>query len=147
MQAIKLSFVQQLLGRSPNSGNASDHGFNTGCPISRAPFAREVGKAPVHIWQRRFYDFNVWTEHKRIEKLRYIHRNPVARGLATEPEQWDWSSFRAYAFGEIGPVRINEWQILKRRFGQDDYCERTRPLGSRSIVQSDTRPVTMLSSP
>jgi len=32
------------------------------------------------VWQRRFYDFNVWTEQKRIEKLRYMHRNPVKRG-------------------------------------------------------------------
>ena len=31
------------------------------------------------IWRRRFYDFNVWTERKRIEKLRYMHRNPVKR--------------------------------------------------------------------
>jgi hypothetical protein len=34
---------------------------------------------PQRFWQARFYDFNVWTEHKRIEKLRYIHRNPVER--------------------------------------------------------------------
>jgi putative transposase len=34
-----------------------------------------------HIWQRRFYDFNVWSARKRIEKLRYMHRNPVNRGL------------------------------------------------------------------
>jgi putative transposase len=27
-----------------------------------------------HVWQRRFYDFNVWTARKRIEKLRYMHR-------------------------------------------------------------------------
>src|ERR1700704_5807440 len=35
--------------------------------------------APDPIWQKRFYDFNVWTE--RIEKLRYMNRNPVKRGL------------------------------------------------------------------
>jgi hypothetical protein len=35
----------------------------------------------AHIWQKRFYDFNVWTEHKHIENLRYMHRNPVNRGL------------------------------------------------------------------
>src|ERR1700751_5023784 len=29
-----------------------------------------------HFWQVRYYDFPVWTEAKRIEKLRYIHRNP-----------------------------------------------------------------------
>src|SRR5437667_9428780 len=51
---------------------------------------------PHHIWQARFYDFNVWTERKRIEKLRYMHRNPVQRGLVESPEQWRWSSFRWY---------------------------------------------------
>ena len=33
------------------------------------------------FWQARYYDFNVFTEKKRIEKLRYIHRYPVKRGL------------------------------------------------------------------
>jgi REP-associated tyrosine transposase len=45
------------------------------------------------VWQKRFHDFNVWSEQKRIEKLRYMHRNPVRRGLAEKPEQWKWSSF------------------------------------------------------
>src|SRR5437868_9816554 len=38
------------------------------------------------FWQARYYDFNVWSERKRIEKLRYIHRNPVKRGLVESPE-------------------------------------------------------------
>jgi putative transposase len=62
----------------------------------------------VRIWQRRFYDFNVWSHEKRVEKLRYIHRNPVTRGLVTEPDQWAWSSFRTYLYGEIGLVRVGE---------------------------------------
>ena len=73
-------------------------------------------RAPV--WQRRFYDFNVWSARKQIEKLRYMHRNPVKRGLVTSPEQWKWSSFRAYCYLETGPVRVNfqEWaQEIKRR--------------------------------
>jgi REP element-mobilizing transposase RayT len=37
-----------------------------------------------HVWQARFYDFNVWTEPKRVEMLRYMHRNPVKRGLVAE---------------------------------------------------------------
>jgi hypothetical protein len=57
---------------------------------------------PQRFWQRRFYDFNVFTEKKRIEKLRYMHRNPVKRGLAEKPEDWRWSSFRQYASGEKG---------------------------------------------
>ncbi len=52
----------------------------------------------------------VFTERKRVEKLRYMHRNPVKRGLVLEPGQWGWSSFRHYAQGERGPVLVNEEQ-------------------------------------
>jgi putative transposase len=70
---------------------------------------------PKHFWQRRFYDFNVWTAHKRVEKLKYMHRNPVRRGLVETPDQWDWSSFRAYACGEGGQVVVNDWSVLKMK--------------------------------
>jgi hypothetical protein len=71
------------------------------------------GSLPIcRARQARFYDFNVWTERKRIEKLRYIHRNPVKRGLVAAPEHWRWSSFRWYLCGEVGPVRIIDTDIL-----------------------------------
>jgi hypothetical protein len=75
---------------------------------------RKPGEEPAfpvssnRFWQARFYDFNVRTEKKQIEKLRYIHPNPVARGLVASLEQWQWSSFRWYSSGEVGPVRIND---------------------------------------
>jgi putative transposase len=75
---------------------------------------RDPGQqSSMPIWQPRFYDFNVWTEHKRIEKLRYMHRNPVKRGLVEAPEQWLWSSFRYYKYGEAGLVRINDCDIMR----------------------------------
>src|SRR2546426_11287583 len=43
---------------------------------------------PYRVWQRRFYDLNVWSEKKRLEKLNYMHANPVKRGVVTSPEQW-----------------------------------------------------------
>jgi putative transposase len=63
---------------------------------------------PPAFWQKRYYDFNVYSQRKYIEKLRYIHRNPVKRGLVASPELWRWSSFRSYYFGESGPVKIGE---------------------------------------
>ena len=62
-----------------------------------------------HVWQRRFYDFHVWSERKRVEKLRYMHRNPVKDGLVQGPEQWMWSSYRSYASNEEGMVKLNQW--------------------------------------
>ncbi len=56
-----------------------------------------VGKARTHrVWQRRFVPFNVYTEKKVLQKLDYMHNNPVKRRLATSPGDWPWSSWRFY---------------------------------------------------
>ena len=47
-------------------------------------------------WQRRFYPFNVYSDEKRLEKLDYMHHNPVKRGLVDGPGDWPWSSWRFY---------------------------------------------------
>jgi REP-associated tyrosine transposase len=67
------------------------------------------------FWQARYYDFNVWSERKRIEKLRYMHRNPVKRGLVERPEDWEWSSFNHYATGAVGIVEIESQWAAKAR--------------------------------
>ena len=78
--------------------------------------ARQLAlRAGEPFWQARYYDFNVWSERKFVEKLRYIHRNPVKRGLVERPEDWEWSSFRHYACGEAGTVEIeSQWTARKR---------------------------------
>ena len=100
MQAVKQGFARRVLRKRRASTQAE-------------LFGREAEP----VWQRRFYDFNVWSECKRIEKLRYMHRNPVKRGLVLEPEQWRWSSYRDYADGEVGAARINQWgaAIMKQK--------------------------------
>jgi REP-associated tyrosine transposase len=92
MQVLKQRFARRVLQRKRR-------------PTRQA----ELWPQEPHVWQHRFYDFNVWSERKRIEKLRYMHRNPVKRGLVLEPEQWAWSSYRYYAYQEEGRVKINRW--------------------------------------
>ncbi len=70
-----------------------------------------------HFWQRRFYDFNVWSARKQSEKLCYMHRNPVTRGLVSAPELWAWSSYRWYASAEAGVVKVNDWPTTVKRVG------------------------------
>ena len=72
-------------------------------------------KGQTHLWQRRYYDFNVWNHDKTVEKLKYMHRNPVRRGLVTKPEDWPWSSYRHYSTGLEGTVEIeSHWTACKR---------------------------------
>jgi putative transposase len=89
MQVLKQRTARALLPKCKPKDPRQTHLFGE-APL-RAPF-----------WQARFYDFNVWTEHKRVEKLKYMHRNPVKRGLVTSPENWRWSSYRCYALQESG---------------------------------------------
>jgi putative transposase len=58
------------------------------------------------FWLRRYYDFNVRTEAKRIEKLQYIHWNPMKLGLVERPEDWQWSSCHFYQTGKSGRVTL-----------------------------------------
>ena len=111
-------------------------GKRTGAGITVAGYAvgEAVGSADVGLtsrtppWQARYYDFNVWSEHKFTEKLRYIHRNPVTRGLVARPEDWAWSSFCHYANGEAGQVEIeSQWTARKREQSGIFLTVRTHP--------------------
>ena len=73
------------------------------------PFAAARCEAPA-FWQRRFYDFNVWSSKKVKEKLEYMHRNPVQRKLVLHPKDWPWSSWSHYAKGEVGLIGIDRME-------------------------------------
>jgi putative transposase len=77
-----------------------------------------AGEFSGRFWQSRFYDFNLWGQEKEVEKLKYMHRNPVVRGLVASPEDWRWSSYRSYAYGEAGLVRTNDWTWWEERIRQ-----------------------------
>ncbi len=68
---------------------------------------RETMLEAKHLWQRRFYDFNLWSWRKVREKLDYMHANPVKRKLVRHPKDWPWSSWSYYEKGERGLVTID----------------------------------------
>ena len=61
---------------------------------------------PRPFWLTRYFDLNVFTHNKLIDKLHYIHHNPVARGLVKAPQDWPHSSYRHYTLNEPIPVQI-----------------------------------------
>ena len=64
-------------------------------------------ESTYRVWQRRFYDFNVWSESKRLEKLQYMHGNPVKRRLVANPVDWPWSSWRFYHLGDSSVLAMD----------------------------------------
>jgi hypothetical protein len=64
-------------------------------------------EAEYRVWQRRYYAMNIFTDQKRLEKLRYMHGNPVKRGLVASPDQWQWFSFRFYHVDDASVLRMD----------------------------------------
>ena len=74
---------------------------------------------PASVLANPLLHFNVLTHRKHVEKLRYMHRNPVEQGLVDKPEDWPWSSFRHYLSGEPGRIEIeSEWTWNQRQMTQ-----------------------------
>ena len=71
------------------------------------------GRKTYRFWQPGGgIDVNLWTEAKVWEKVDYCHNNPLRRGLAAQPEDWEYSSYRDFAAGRtVGPIPI-DWGSL-----------------------------------
>lgn len=73
-----------------------------------APILKRItdSSGRVRFWQTGGgYDRNVYTEDELIEKIAYIHQNPVRRGLVERPGDWRWSSAGHYEQDDryVGP--------------------------------------------
>jgi putative transposase len=77
--------------------------------------SRKLRDDRPQFWQDRYFDSNIRGEAARSEVIRYIHRNPVKRGLVASPGDYQWSSFNHYATGIRGVVEIeSEWTARLR---------------------------------
>ncbi len=103
MQALKQGFARKLLARLRRVADP------------RQPWLWNAAVEEGRVWQHRFYDFVVFTAKKRVEKINYMHENPVKRALVLEPGQWRWSSYRVYTLGGRGPVLVNQAQKIELR--------------------------------
>ena len=103
-----------------------------------------LSREPGPFWYTRYYDFNVWNDAKRVEKLRYMHRNPVTRGLVDSPEKWPWSSFTHFLTGDKGVVEVeSEWTFKEReRRGEPPRLKRTTPPSAKEA--EDGAPANLL---
>ncbi len=45
-----------------------------------------------------------------LQKLEYLHNNPVKRGLVTAPEHWHYSSAHEWLAGSFPVLRYDSWR-------------------------------------
>ena len=104
MQELKKRSAQQIIATLTRN---QDH------PRSCAMLDRLRLPPTVHndsyfrVWQRRYVPFNVYSRKKVLEKLDYMHNNPVMKRLVSSPDQWRWSSFRFYYLNDSSVLTMD----------------------------------------
>ncbi len=78
--------------------------------------AQPNGERHYRFWQRGGgYDRNMIRLATVHQEIRYIHANPVRRGLVDAPEDWPWSSARYFAGRADVPIIPDVGSIPRRR--------------------------------
>ena len=64
-----------------------------------------------HLFERRHRAILVDTDEYLLGLVRYIHLNPVAAGLVSDPSDYPWSSHRAYLGNAAKPWLTTDWVL------------------------------------
>jgi putative transposase len=83
-------------------------------PVLNDLVVSPTGRSKGHrFWQAGGgHDLNIWTFEKAMEKAQYCHRNPVQRGIVSDPAEWRWSSYRWLEEGcsDDSPLKLDPWR-------------------------------------
>ena len=74
------------------------------------------------LWQKGFSAIDLWSPRFILQKLSYIHLNPIRAGLCNHPADWKWSSYSAYSPHEGGGVPI---EIDSRGYWSEEELAKT----------------------
>jgi putative transposase len=62
------------------------------------------------VWQEGVHPQLITSDQMMLQKLEYLHNNPVKRGLVASPEHWRYSSAHEWLPGAIPVLRVDAWR-------------------------------------
>ncbi|HEX4037943.1 MAG TPA: transposase [Acidobacteriaceae bacterium] len=86
-------------------------------------------RSDEQVWESRFSDTHVVGAEAVAARLSSMHQEPVKAGLVLAPEEWPWSSARAYAGLPEGVVTVKQLAAVSRRPSSVGTKDEQTPLG------------------
>ncbi len=74
--------------------------------LIKSSYSKKDGTA-FQIWQRENYPEIIESEKFFLQKMNYIHNNPVKKGYVAKPEDWVYSSARNYLLNDNSLIKID----------------------------------------
>jgi REP element-mobilizing transposase RayT len=84
---------------SEEAAQTGDHPLLDAFALARR-HGRAQDTSQYQVWQEGSHPEAIYTPGFARQKIEYIHNNPVRAGLVNLPEEWLYSSARAYLNGE-----------------------------------------------
>ena len=72
---------------------------------------RHKRESSHQLWQEGFHPQQILSEEMLVQKIEYIHYNPVKRGYVLKPEDWAYSSARDFYLNEEGYIKLQELPV------------------------------------
>lgn len=69
---------------------------------------RHKTESSYQIWQEGYHPQMIGDEKMLMQKIEYIHANPVRRGYVEKPEYWKYSSAGYFIAHKAGMVEVDE---------------------------------------
>jgi putative transposase len=97
-----------------------------GLGMAYARYYKKKRRKTGHVFEDRFKSIWIETDAYLLECGRYIERNPVRAKMVKKADEYKWSSYRYYAYGE--PDALITENILYQGLGQtpeecrEAYC-------------------------
>jgi len=80
------------------------------------------------LWEGRFKSCLAQNEGYVLACYRYIELNPLRADMVAHPGEYEWSSYRANAFGEDNELLVRHEQFLRLGCSDDERRENYRAL-------------------
>ena len=85
-------------------------------------------RSDEQVWESRFSDAHVIGAEAVAARLISMHQEPVKAGLVPAPEDWCWSSARAYAGLPEGVVTVEQYAAVSRQVSRVETNDERTPL-------------------
>ncbi len=72
--------------------------------------AKHKAESRHQVWQEGSHPQEIGSDEMMLQKLDYIHDNPVKRGLVAGPEHWRYSSAHEWCPGAVPVLRCDPWR-------------------------------------
>lgn len=100
MQSFKKYTAKEIIENLKNDGRIDI--------LKKFEYAKKDYKTTSkhQIWQEGFHPKEIFNEKELWQKIKYIHMNPVRKGLVEKPEDWKYNSAVDYLTDEKGLIDL-----------------------------------------